>query len=157
MFRIVFGLGFVAVIFFGLNRAVVGDEQADLESKLLAIVKQQQALEQERRLLQKQLEESKAKSDGRVKIEVQGTLIRLKDGRLDGHAAFAAHGIRTNKGTVLIRLVRTEDKNHQLDARLKSFEGKGVVVTGFLERVYENAMDVDLRHERQVNLVGEAK
>jgi hypothetical protein len=157
MGRIVFGLVFVAVFCFGLNRAGVADEQADLESKLLAIVKQQQALEQERRMLQKQLEETKAKSGGRVKIEVQGTLVPLKDGRLDGHAAFAAYGIRTNKGTVLVRLVRTEDKDHQLDSRLKSFEGSVVVVTGFLEHVYENAIDVDLHDEKQVSLLGVAK
>lgn len=156
MGRVMFGFGFVAVFCFGMNGAVIGDEQDELEARLLAIVKQQQALEQERRLLQKQLEETKAKADGRVKIEVQGTLVPLKDGRLHG-AAFAAYGIRTVKGTVLVRLVRTEDKDRQLDARLKSFEGKVVVVTGFVEHVYENAIDLDLHDQKQVNLVGEAK
>jgi hypothetical protein len=157
MGRIVVGLCCLAVFFSCMHGAAFADEQAELEAKLLAVVKQQQALEQERRLLQRQLEETKAKADGRVKMEVQGTLIALKDGRLDGRAAFAAHGIRTAKGTVLVRLVRTEDKNRQLDARLKSFEGKVVVVTGFLEHVYENAIDLDLHDEKQVNLLGEAK
>lgn len=44
MGRVVFGLGLVAVFCFGTGRAIVADEQDELEAKLLAIVKQQQAL-----------------------------------------------------------------------------------------------------------------
>lgn len=149
------GLGVLTMLPFGLNARVRADEQADIEAKLRAVVSKQQELEQEAQALRKQLDEVKAEASDYVKITVKGKLIAL--------GAAPWYGVRANKGAVLVRFVRSEDKNRQLDEHLKSLEGKEVVVEGYFFRVAKDetaggaqtVLDIDLHDEAQVKAVGE--
>ena len=140
----------------GANGVARTDEQDEIEAKLRAVIKQQQALEQQADALRKQLEEVKKQSHGSIKIVVKGKLIALEGAPW--------YGVRANDAvfsdvTVVVRLLRSEDKNRQLDKRLKSLEGKTVVVEGFLDcrTVGQpgNTLDLHLSDEEQVKTADE--
>ncbi len=61
--------------------------------------------------------------------------------------------------TVVVRLLRSKDKNRQLDEHLKALEGKTVVVEGFLDcrTVGQpgNTLDLYLSDEEQVKAADE--
>ncbi len=78
MRRILLGLCVVALFLLGANGVARADEQDEIEAKLRAVVKQQQALEQQADALRKQLEEVKKQSHGSIKIVVKGKLIALE-------------------------------------------------------------------------------
>ena len=64
----------------------------------------------------------------------------------------AFYGVRANRGAVVVRLVRGEDKNRELDEYLKTLEGKTVVVEGFLFRIEAEGkvIDVEVHDKEQV-------
>ena len=63
---------------------------------------------------------------GLVKVEVQGKLVR-QDGRYCVQAKNAVFN-----DTFLVELVRTEDKNRDLDQHIQRLEGQVVIVRGVL-------------------------
>ena len=63
---------------------------------------------------------------GLVKIEVQGKLVRQ-----DGRYCVQAKNPVFNEG-FLVELIRTEDKNRDLDGHIRSLEGQVVIVRGVL-------------------------
>ena len=144
MRRIMLSFGCFALFFSGMSVSAFADEQDEIEQKLLANVKQQQELLQQAQALQKQLEEIRAKASGYVTIKVKGKLILTKGD--------AFYGVRANRGAVVVRLVRGEDKNREPDEYLKTLEGKTVVVEGFLFRIEAEGkvIDVEVHDKEQV-------
>ena len=63
---------------------------------------------------------------GLVKVEVQGKLVRQ-----DGRYCVQAKNPVFNQG-FLVELIRTEDKNRDLDEHIRSLEGQLVTVRGVL-------------------------
>jgi len=85
---------------------------------------------------------------GLVKVEVQGKLVR-QDGRYCVQAKNAVFN-----DTFLVELVRTEDKNRDLDRHIRRLEGKVVVVRGVLRfssrRVDGPELGIPIKTESQV-------
>ncbi|HVS35635.1 MAG TPA: hypothetical protein VMS17_08635 [Gemmataceae bacterium] len=128
-----------------------GDEVDEIEAKLQAIAKQQQGLEQEAQALRKQLEEVKKQSQGSIRIEIKGKLTALD--KVPWYVVRVNDSVFPNV-SVVVRLVRGEDKNRQLDEHLKSLAGKMVVVEGFLDcRSVGQAADTLDLYLRDVNQV----
>ncbi len=145
------GLGVGAMILCGTTRIAFADEQDEIEAKLRAVVKQQQELQQQADALRKLLEVVKQQSRGSIQIEVKGKLIALGE---SPWYAVRANDANFPDSTVLVRLLRGEDKNRELDAHLKALAGKVVVVKGYLDcrRVGLDGatLDVYLNSEDQV-------
>jgi hypothetical protein len=63
---------------------------------------------------------------GLIKVEVQGKLVRQ-----EGRYCVQAKNPVFNQG-FLVELIRTEDKNRDLDGHIRSLEGQVVIVRGVL-------------------------
>ena len=92
-----------------------------------------------------------------VKIEVRGKLVRM-----DGiHYYVEASDTVFHDSKILVKLLRSEDKNRILDEHLKSLEGKIVVVSGYMDcrKIDAKKMIINLRlsNEEQVQIAKENK
>ena len=85
---------------------------------------------------------------GLVKIEVQGKLLRQ-----DGRYCVQAKNPGFNQG-FLVELVRTEDKNRDLDQHIQRLEGQVVIVRGVLRFTPRRAdgpeLGIPIKSESQV-------
>ncbi len=85
---------------------------------------------------------------GQVKVEVKGKLVR-QDGR---------YCVQTNnpvfKDAFMVELVRSEDKNRELDQHIRNLEGQVVIVRGVLRftprRLDGPELGVPIKSESQV-------
>jgi hypothetical protein len=89
-----------------------------------------------------------ADEKGLVKVEVQGKLVR-EAGRYCVQAKNPGF-----KETFLVELVRTEDKNRDLNEHLRSLEGQVVIVRGVLRysprRIDGPELGIPIKSESQV-------
>jgi len=85
---------------------------------------------------------------GQVKIEVKGKLVR-QDGRYCVQANNPVF-----KDAFMVELVRTEDKNRDLDQHIRNLEGQVVIVRGVLRftprRIDGPELGVPIKSESQV-------
>jgi hypothetical protein len=85
---------------------------------------------------------------GQVKVEVKGKLVK-QDGR---------HCVQTNnpvfKEAFMVELLRSEDKNRELDEHIRNLEGQVVIVRGVLRftprRLDGPELGVPIKSESQV-------
>jgi hypothetical protein len=88
---------------------------------------------------------------GLVKVEVKGKLVR-QDGRYCVQAANPVF-----KDAFMVELVRTEDKNRDLDQHIQSLEGQVVIVRGVLRftprRIDGPELGIPIKSESQVEKV----